>query len=430
MTIETGAEHIGRTHRRFAAIAGSYSLGVFNDNFFKQAVMILAVAAGRTSMQGNALAIFTLPFLVLAAPAGWLSDRFAKRHVIIACKWLEVLAMLFGAAGVISDNWPLIFCMLALMGAQSALFSPALNGSIPELYPSAHVIRANALLRTASTGMILLGIALAGIALDRPGKFLGVEMGRVCVGFFVLLVALGGALLSYGAPHNPPVGAARPFPWTGPWQTLRSLRFIARDRLLMVGLAINVFIWFIGSLQILIINPLGLNQFGFSKTATSLLLATQLLGLVFGGLLSSRLVKHDRWDRLLPVSSGAMGIILLACLGLPYLPAFGVLPVLYFLIFLVGTFGGLFLIPVESFLQLRVDPARKGEVWATANFAVFAGLLLSAPLSNLMNAFLQPTVSLGILGLFTIALGAALPYLLFFAHRVSDRQGRQDATPK
>ncbi|MBU4198495.1 MAG: MFS transporter [Verrucomicrobia bacterium] len=408
MSTELQNQIIRQARKKFTAIAGAFSFGVFNDNFYKQAVLILAVAIGNTSMQGYALAVFTFPFLLFAAPAGWLSDRFAKRQVIISCKWLELAAMVLGAAGVMTDCWPLIFGMLAVMGFQATLFSPALNGSIPELYPADYVIRANAFLRMASTSAILLGIALAGMILDRPGYILGIEAGRYYVGVTVLGVALAGLFLSYGAPFKPPASVARSFPWSGPWHTLKSLREIARDKLLITGLAADVFIWFAGSIQILIINPLGIQQFQLSKTATSLLIVTQLVGIIIGGLASSKLVTPERWHRFLPASGIGMGLILILTAAVPILPPALILPALYSAIALTGLFGGLFLIPVESFLQIRADPTKKGEVWATANFAVFTGILLSGPLSNVMNACWAPTSSLGIIGVFTLAVSLAL----------------------
>ena len=408
MTNESQNQVIRQARSKFAAIAGAFSFGVFNDNFYKQAVLILAVAIGRTSMQGYALVVFTLPFLLFAAPAGWLSDRFAKRHVIISCKWLELLAMVLGAIGIMTGSWPLIFGMLAVMGFQATLFSPALNGSIPELYPAGYVIRANSFLRMASTSSILLGIALSGIILDRPGYIMGLEAGRYYVGVTVLGVALAGLILSYGAPFKPPACASRPFPWAGPWDTLKSMREILRDKLLTIGLAADVFIWFAGSIQILIINPLGLRQFQLSKTATSFLIVTQLVGIVVGGLASPKLVTPERWHRILPPSGIGMGLVMLAMAALPLLPAAFILPTLYGLIAMAGFFGGMFLIPVESFLQIRADPTKKGEVWATANFAVFTGILLSGPLSNVMHAVWLPTTSMGIIGLFTLALSLVL----------------------
>ena len=56
----------------------TYSLGVFNDNFFKQAAMLLAVAAGKSELQGTAAILFSLPFILFSAPAGWLADKFIK----------------------------------------------------------------------------------------------------------------------------------------------------------------------------------------------------------------------------------------------------------------------------------------------------------------------------------------------------------------
>src|SRR5512140_1817175 len=128
-------ERIRKARGKFAAMAGTYFVGVFNDNFFKQTAMLMAVAAGRSSLQGYATIIFTLPFIVFAAHAGWCADRFSKRSVVIAAKALELTAMIFGALGVFYGNWVLILVMLGIEGVQATIFSPAINGSIPELYP-------------------------------------------------------------------------------------------------------------------------------------------------------------------------------------------------------------------------------------------------------------------------------------------------------
>ena len=128
-------ERIRKGRAKFAAMAGTYFVGVFNDNFFKQAALLMAVAAGKSEIQGYATIIFTLPFIVFASQAGWCADRFSKRSVVIAAKLLELAAMIFGALGVLYGNWFLILVMLGIEGTQATIFSPALNGSIPELYP-------------------------------------------------------------------------------------------------------------------------------------------------------------------------------------------------------------------------------------------------------------------------------------------------------
>ena len=109
---------IRRARGKFAAMVGTYSLGVFNDNFFKIAVLLLAVDSPALTFWVNTL--FMLPFILLAAPAGWMADRFSKRTVVILAKALELLAMLCGAGGIITGSWLLMLIMVALMATQSA----------------------------------------------------------------------------------------------------------------------------------------------------------------------------------------------------------------------------------------------------------------------------------------------------------------------
>ena len=46
----------------------------------------------------------------------------------------------------------------------------------------------------------------------------------------------------------------------------------------------DVFIWGLGALQLLLVNPLGLSQFHLSKQLTSGLVASQMIGIGLGGL--------------------------------------------------------------------------------------------------------------------------------------------------
>ena len=83
-------------------MAVTYFFGVFNDNFFKQAALLLAVSAGLSGLQGLATILFSLPFILFSAHGGWLADHFPKRQVIISVKVLELVAMAIGAYGLIT----------------------------------------------------------------------------------------------------------------------------------------------------------------------------------------------------------------------------------------------------------------------------------------------------------------------------------------
>jgi len=399
MTTDSVQDHIRHARGQFIAMACTYSLGVFNDNFFKQAVLVLAVTAGRTSMQGYALAVFTLPFIVFAAPAGWLADRFPKRSVVVGAKWMELLAMLFGAGGIVTGNWPMVFVMLGIMGLQATVFSPSLNGSLPELYPESYLVRANGILRMLVTAAILAGVALAGMALDRKGTgFRGIETGRLLVAGTVVVVALVGVLVSYGIPRRPAAAPSAQFPWSGPVHTIRQLLQTWDDPILAVTIMASVFIWFVGSLEILLINPMGIQEFELSKTLTSALIVAQLGGLAIGGYASSHLVSGTRWHRVIGVTGMVMSALMISLAAVPWLPPAIQVPAVFVLITLIGASGGMFLIPVESSIQARPAPAEKGTVLAAANFGVFSGILISGFIANLLNALCAPTTSFGVLG--------------------------------
>jgi len=381
-------------------MAASYSLGVFNDNFFKQAAMLLAIDAGRKEFQGWILFLFTAPFVLLAAPAGWLADRFAKRHIVIAAKGMEVLAMICGAAGLLTGSWVLIIAMVCAMGLQACIFGPSLNGSIPELYPASYVTAANGVLRVFVTVAILLGVAMAGFVLDSRGEELGFPAGRFIVALTALGVAGLGFAASFGVPYRPAaMHGARKFPWTGPADSVRTVVRCFRDRVLGLVIVADMFVWFAGSMEILVINVLGKEQLGYSGSATSGMLVAELGGIAAGGLLAGKVATGPRWHRVLaPAALGlaaGMGLVATAAAVLPE-------PVRYWVLLsalgVTGVAGGLFMIPCESFVQIRPPADRRGEVISATNFMVFIGIMASAPLANLLNEHIRPSVSFALLG--------------------------------
>jgi len=406
MNDETLKTQIRLARGKFAAMAGTYALGVFNDNFFKEAAMLLAVAAQRTELQGYATVLFALPYIVFAAPAGWLADRFSKGRVVVFAKVLELAAMICGAVGIVIGSWPMVLAMVFTMGLQSAIFSPALNGSIPELYPPSYVTTANARLKVVVTATILAGVAMAGPVLDLEGDaHHGVEFGRWAVAAAVLAVAVLGVLGSLAVPMFPPSGSRAKFPWTGPGHTVPELRRIWKDPLLTTIIGADVFIWFVGSLQILLINQMGMEQFDFGETRTSLLVAAELLGIAAGGLLASRLAKGPRWYRVLPSSALTLGVMTALVSLVPLLPSSMRLGALAVVLGATGTAGGLFMIPCESFIQVRPAADRKGAVIAAANFTIFSGILLTGLVANLLNKHILPTHSFLVIS--AMALGVA-----------------------
>jgi MFS family permease len=103
--------------------------GAFNDNLFKQLVLLICVsyAANGPDYQQYAAALFALPFVLFSGFAGFLADRISKQQIVVAMKVAEIVVMLAGFAAFYSTWGRLVWlmCVVFLMGTHSAFFGPA-----------------------------------------------------------------------------------------------------------------------------------------------------------------------------------------------------------------------------------------------------------------------------------------------------------------
>jgi MFS family permease len=180
--------------------------------------------------------------LLFAAYAGWLSDRFAKKNVMIVAKGCEIVAMGLGAIGLIYLNWWLILAMAWFMATQSSIFSPAVNGMIPKHYSPERVNRANAVIKIAIMAGILIGVGMAGAVLGGLSTDSGTasrdpaKSAKVLVAAIVIAITLIAFALSFLAPWYPPADPKRKFPTRGPLETVKLLWSLRKDRLFKITL--------------------------------------------------------------------------------------------------------------------------------------------------------------------------------------------------
>ena len=97
--------------KRFGPFFVTQFLGAFNDNVFKNALLLLLAfhAADRYALSSNVLinlsaGLFILPFFLFSATAGQLADKFEKSLLIRLIKLLEVIIMLLAAAALWFDS--------------------------------------------------------------------------------------------------------------------------------------------------------------------------------------------------------------------------------------------------------------------------------------------------------------------------------------
>ena len=141
----------------FVGVVLTQFLGAFNDNYFKQMLLLKCVefehvtqeSSERIDLQSCAMVAFALPFILLSGLGGYISDRFSGRRVIVLCKVGEILVMASALLVLLTCSLSpqtqllLLIGLLALMGGQSALFSPSKYRILPELFSKVQLLPIN-----------------------------------------------------------------------------------------------------------------------------------------------------------------------------------------------------------------------------------------------------------------------------------------------
>jgi MFS family permease len=376
--------------RAFHGINLTQFLGAFNDNLFKQLMLLLAIPAGAAAatehdQQGLATAVFSLPFLLFSGYAGFLSDRFAKRTIIVLSKVAEIGIMGLGAVAFLAfdfTGYAGLLAVLFLMGTQSAFFGPGKYGILPEMFRTTDLPRANGIILMTTFLAIILGMASAGKLgelLIRPGVALSQSADRLAWGsmacMLIAMVGTGTSLLIRRVPAAVPELLFHPSTLAIPTDALRTLR---QDRLLIASLLASSMFWLISGIAAQAVNSLGMVQLQLGLGKTSLMTAMIGLGIAVGAILAGRLCHQRpnfrvaRWGLW-----GILGLLLLLSISLPnghHLLGFsGSIPVLI----LLGVSAACFAIPIQVFIQARPPADLKGRMIAVMNQFNFLAILFS-----------------------------------------------------
>lgn len=402
----------------FWGMAATQFLGAFNDNLFKQLILLLAtptaaeLAAGAGSdVQGVAQIVFAASFLIFSGVAGHLADRYSKRTVVVLAKVAEIVVMLLGLIGFLwYDQAGLagLMIVLFLMGTQSAFFGPAKYGILPEMLRASDLPRANGIFLMLTFLAIIFGTAAAGFLLTETG-------GRVWLGSLACVAIAGIGTLTSLFVRRVPVAQPDLRHTLACWGISRDiLRLLARDRQLMWAIVVVSIFWMVGGIVQQTVNALGKTQLHLSDKSTSVLAASIGLGIALGCVLGGYL-SRGRVNRKV-VISGASGLV--ATLVLMTLPGGanqhlldyrGSIPVLI----VMGVFTGMFIVPVQVALQSRPPKEEKGRMIATMNQFSWIGIILGAIVYQACIAVLDATGAPRS-AIFGVTAALMLPVALFY----------------
>jgi MFS family permease len=375
--------------------------GAFNDNLYKQLVLLLSIAAGgaaaaeATDEQWLPMFIFSAPFLAFTGYAGYLSDKFSKRRIVVICKLAEILIMALGGLGFYiywkSGSLTFLYFVLFLMGSHSAFFGPGKYGILPELLREGDLPRANGFILMSTFLAIIFGTAVAG-ALKEDGRLWLASAACIAI---AVIGATTSLLIRRLPPANPRLrfeGSALTVP-----PDMRAM--LRGDRPLLAALLVSSIFWLLAGMVPSAVNALGKIELQVGDFWTSILTACIGIGIAVGCVVGG-LISHGEVDFGL-LRIGIIGM--LVCLGLAGIPAggnvealqnpdgtlahmpgfgetrqwlgfYGSLPVML----LLGAFTGLFAVPLQVFMQSRPPKDKKGRMIAVMNQANWIGVFVSA----------------------------------------------------
>ncbi len=365
----------------FRLLVGTQFLTVFNDNAFKQIVLLLAVARGEALLGADAQAsaglVFALPFLLFAVFAGDLADRLPKPRIVAATKWAEAGVMLLAALALGSGSLELGLLVLFLMGAQSAFLGPAKYGLIPELVARRELSRANGVFNAWVVAGILLGIGCSGFLMQALGQDL-----LWMAGILFAAVAVVGALVAGRIQRQPAADPERPLR-LNPLLRLRDGLALAAEipglRGCMLGRAL---FYHVGAVVLFAWNEMGSRLLEVEEQWWTAGLATLTISLGAGSYLAGRLSRGRPRPGFSILSAAAMGLGFLAVGFGPRDPAF-VLGVML----AANFFTGMYLVPLMTLIQQLPAEADRGRIQGSSQMLDWV-MILAASLAKISMSWL------------------------------------------
>lgn len=443
-------QKVGILSASFLGLLFTQFLGVFNDNLFKWFATYVGI-----EMLGNqhkalilsaGSALFVLPYVLFAAPSGFLADRFGKPRVIVATKFMEIVIMALGIAGIYFKLPWLILSCIFLLGTQACMFGPAKLGILPELLKTEKLSSANGLAGLATMLAVLTG-TVTGFGLFQatvptkemglaPGDLAPVVLGGVSipgitlVGVILLGLAGSGYLTSLMIHAIPAADPSRKFPSNPFAETYHDLSVMcANPAMRRVALAAAYF-WSLGCLAQLTVNVYAEKHLYIHQEKGAVLIACLMMAMAVGVCLGS--VLAGVWSRgqvelgMVPIS--AAGISLVACFLflVPDSPPnttpddfYSYVTTSYlwaaFWLFGLGFTGGLYDVPLMAYLQKNSPPDVRGQIFAGNNFITFLGMLIVSGLFYLTKPLHIPPRTV-----FLFAAMVTLPIAIYMFRMVPD----------
>jgi len=390
----------------------------FNDKAAQFFLVPLAGALGfqlfGIGIETAAAIMISLAFVLFAPLAGWISDRFSKRKVLIAAAVAQTLILGWMLLAIQMRSMSMALIGFFALAVQSAFYSPAKIGINKELVGHRHLGFAAGIQQMLAMLAMLVGQIVAGVIFDRRWKAAGGALEEAWP-------AAGGPVLVLAIASLPAIGLATlvsptPAHGTGPLRARMLVRHFTHLRELWSHLGLRrasfavAFFWgfaaFLNLWSVKVAKALTAGQAGFGMLS-SWFMGAASLGMIAGFGLSAYLLRRRIEIGWVPVAGVAMTAttLLLAALdprgteALASGATAGAGSAAFLATLLLLAFcAALFLAPLNAWMQDHYPPAKRGEFQAAAN--------LQNCLAGITAAALVEAASFGLIALGLERVGA------------------------
>ncbi|MCX6994725.1 MAG: MFS transporter [Chlamydiae bacterium] len=389
--------------KNFSYLNISGLMGVINDNLFKLLLVFFLIDRDGEKSSSAILAlvgaIFVLPFLLFSVLSGSIADKISKQKIIFGIKVAELFTSILGVLAFAFTSPFLLYLTLFFRAIEGATIGPSKYSIVPELVPPDKLSKANGLLSFFTFLGIIIGTSLAGPLIQLTNRSYPLASS------FCIILSLIGLLFSIKIPLTKAANSSKPLPYNFVLDIFKTYRKALKTKNLLTSILGAAFFLFIGGFTQLNIIPFTIHTLKKSDIIGSYIFLLTALGIGGGSLLAGKILGKKIKLQISPW--GGLGISL-CFISLGALEPSLIISLL--LLLLLGFFGGLYLVPFDSYIQAFSPPKECGQNVAANNFTGFVGVLGASGLIYLFAEVFHITPATGfiIVGVATLIITVAL----------------------
>jgi len=379
--------------KRFLPLFLTQFAGAFNDNLFKNAFLVLIAFHGLSTAGLNAATlvnmaagVFILPFFLFSTLAGQLAEKYDKATLAQWIKLLEIAIMIVAGIGFILHSAALLMSCLFLMGVHSALFGPLKYSVLPQYLQENEILGGNGLIEMGTFIAILLG-QIAGTLLVQHQPH-----GETLVVWACVAVAVLGYCFSRAMPSAPPTAPDLKIGWNIFSETSKILSHVRKNKTVFNSLLGISWFWFFGSIYLTQFPNFAKDTLHGDATVYTLLMTIFSLGVGIGSVLCEKLSDSKVELGLVPFGSIGLSIFAIDLFFASANLADTLQTAQSFLIaashwriiidlFLIGVFGGIFIVPLYALIQIRTEREFTSRAIAANNILNSLFMVIAAGMS-------------------------------------------------